>query len=94
MLFLLEIFRSINITCSATATAFAVAVIATVMSFFLHASKSILSYPTPCLEIIFSFFPRFIISPDSFAVLKEAPSQSAIFSFKVGSLISSIISNS
>jgi hypothetical protein len=90
----LEILRSINITCSATATAFAVAVMATVMLFFLHVSKSILSYPTPCLEMIFSFFPRFIISPDNFAVLKEAPSQSSIFSFKDGSLISSIISNS
>ena len=45
MFFLLDILSNINITCSATATAFAVAVIAKVIFFSLDDLRSILSYP-------------------------------------------------
>ena len=71
-----------NITCSATATAFAVAVMAKVISFFFETSKSILSYPTPCLEIILRLLAASITSPLSLAVRIEIPSQSLIFDFR------------
>ena len=82
-----------NITCSATAIALAVAVIARVKFFFLETSKSILSYPTPCLEIIFKFFAASITLPGNFAVLIDAPSQFFIFDFKNSGSIFSTTSN-
>ena len=91
---LLEICSIINITCSATATALAVAVIAKVKPFFLEAFKSILSYPTPCLEIILRLSATSITSLLSLAVLIEIPSQFLIFFFKNSVSIFSTISNS
>ena len=56
-------------------------------------SKSTLSYPTPCLEMICNFFAELISSALSLKVLKTMASQSSIFFFiKTGSRLS-IISN-
>ena len=68
-----------NITCSATATAFELAVIVRVIFFLFEASVSILSYPTPCLDIILRFFASSISAPGNFAVLIESASHSDIF---------------
>ena len=83
-----------NITCSATATAFELAVIARVIFFLFVASVSILSYPTPCLDIIFRFFATSINAPGNFAVLIEIASHSDIFELMFETSKFSIISKS
>ena len=65
-----------------------------VILFVFALFRSILSYPTPCLEIILSFLPALIISSFNFAVLNETPSQSFILFFKFSFDKSSTISKS
>ena len=67
---------------------------AILIPFFFELSRSILSNPTPCLEINFNLSALSKISEVIFEVLSDIASQSFIFCFIFSGLISSTISYS
>ena len=63
------------IACSATVTAFPVAVISKLILFCFRKFKSTLSYPTPCLDITLSFLQLVKISASNLATRSVNPSK-------------------
>ena len=79
-------------TCSATETALAVAVINKFILLFFKYFKSTLSTPTPCLEITFRFLQFFNRSSFNFTTLNVTPSNFGKTLIKFSLDISLIIS--
>ena len=71
--------------------ALAFAVIESVILFFFVALRSTLSYPTPCLDIIFNFFDASITLPVSLSVLIDTNGTAKVDEIKLSKVLQEMV---